>query len=88
MSDPAAVFLMQLPDGPPLVLRDSAALIWIVAAEGSTDVQGQVAEAVGRSVEELADEVGAYLDELVDRGLLEPSEAPPTPPNGIDDTPT
>lgn len=80
-SDPVTVFLMDLPDGPPLVLRDSAALIWIVAADGSTDVPGQVAEAVGRPVEELAEEVGDYLDELVGRGLLEPSEAPPAPPS-------
>ena len=81
-SDPATVFLMELPDGPPLVLRDSAALIWILAAEGDSDVPGRVAEAVGRSAEELADEVVSYLDELVGRGLLELSDAPSTPPSG------
>ncbi len=70
-SDPATVFLMQLPDGPPLVLHDSAALIWLVAAEGSPNISTRVAQAVGRPVEQVAAEVDGYVRDLVDRGLLE-----------------
>jgi hypothetical protein len=82
-SDPVTVFLMQLPDGPPLVLHDSAALIWLLAAEGSSDVPAAVAVAVGRPSEEVSGEVDDYLQDLLDRGLLEVSETePPTPRNG------
>jgi hypothetical protein len=70
-SDPVTVYLMDLPDGPPLALRDSAALIWLVAAEGSREVAELVAQGVGRPVEEIAGEVGKYLADLVSRGLLE-----------------
>ena len=78
---------MQLPDGPPLVLHDSAALIWLVAAEGSSDVPTLVAEAVGRPVEEVAAEVDDYLRDLVDRGLLEVVETTTTEASGGPDTP-
>jgi hypothetical protein len=74
-SAPATVFLMDLPDGPPLVLRDSAALIWLVAAEGDSDVARTVADVVGRSLTEIEPEVADYLDDLVARGLLERSDA-------------
>lgn len=76
-SDPATVFLMDLPDGPPLVLRDSAALIWLVASEGDSDVAGTVADVVGRPLAEIEPEVAHYLGELVARGLLQESESPP-----------
>ncbi len=87
-SDPATVFLMDLPDGPPLVLRDSAALIWLVAAEGDSDVAGTVADVVGRPLAEIELEVTDYLGELVARGLLQESDGPPTAPSPARDTPS
>ena len=86
-SDPVTVFLMQLPDGPPLVLHDSAALIWLVAAEASSDVPGLVAEAVGLPAEDVSGEVDDYLRDLVDRGLLEVVEAAAPGPSVGRDTP-
>lgn len=79
-SDPPDVFLMDLPDGPPLVLRESAAMIWILAAEGGSDVPGLVAQGVGRTVREIGGEVSEYLADLVARGLLERSDRPATSP--------
>lgn len=72
------LFLMPLPDGPPLVLRGSAALIWLVAADGEQDVPGAVARSVGRARADIADDVEHYLDELLDRGLLESGPGPPS----------
>jgi hypothetical protein len=77
-SRPVTVYLMDLPDGPPLVLRDSAALIWLVAAEGHPDVADLVAHEVGRPVGEIAGEVAGYLADLVARGLLELDGPRPT----------
>ena len=67
---PPVVFVMPLPDGPPQALEGSAALIWIVAAEGEDDVPAAVAEAVARPIAEIGEEVRSYLDHLVDTGLL------------------
>ena len=68
---PSAVFLMRLPDGPPVMLHDSAAWIWLLAADGEAGVAAAVAELVGRSAAEMADEVNHFLDDLVGRGLIE-----------------
>lgn len=65
------VYLMTLPDGQPAVLRDSAALIWMVAADGEDDVAGAVAELVGLPTDEVSFEVERFLDELVALGALE-----------------
>ncbi|MFW5471862.1 PqqD family protein [Knoellia sp. CPCC 206450] len=64
------VFLMRLPDGPPVALEGTAALIWTFAAEGEADVATAVAKAVGLPREEIADDVEAYLVHLVETGLL------------------
>jgi hypothetical protein len=68
---PGAVYLMTLPDGPPVVLRDSAALIWMVAADGEDDVVTVVADLVELPPEEVSADVERFLDELVDLGVLE-----------------
>ena len=68
---PSAVFLMRLPDGPPVGLQDSAAWVWLLAADGEPDVAAAVAELVGRPAAEMADEVNDFLDGLVGRGLIE-----------------
>ena len=67
---PMKVFVMQLPDGPPVVLQDSAAWIWLLAAEGEENVVGAVAEMAGRPRDEIAADVTSFLDELVAQGLL------------------
>ena len=64
------VFLMPLPDGPPLVLADTAAVIWILAADGERDVPAAVGDVVGRPREAVADEVDAYLADLLAKGLI------------------
>ena len=86
-SDSVTLFLMELPDGAPLVLRGSAALIWILAAEGSPDVPALVSEAVGRPVEEIGDEVRDYLADLVSRRLLQESDTPSVAISAGADTP-
>jgi len=73
---PGTVFLMQVPDGTPRVLQNSAAWIWLVAVEGEPDVAASVAHLAGRVKEEVAPDVEAFLEELVGMGLLEES-APP-----------
>ncbi len=65
------IFLLLLPDGDPFVLRGSAALIWLAAADGEVDVAGAVARSVGSPRADVVDDVDNYLDELVTRGLLE-----------------
>jgi len=64
------VFLMRLPDGPPVALEGTAALIWTCAAAGAGDVAAAVAEQVGESRETIAADVEAYLVRLVELGLL------------------
>ena len=65
------VYLMQLPDGEPLVLQGSGGAIWALAADGVDDVPAALADAVGRPVAEIVDDVNSFLGELVTRGLLE-----------------
>lgn len=65
------VFLMRLPDGPPVVLEGTGATIWLLAVDGVDDVAAAVADAVGECRETVADDVEAYLVKLVEIGLLE-----------------
>ena len=66
-----AAYLMPLPDGDPVALHGTAALIWVVAAEGDPDVPAAVADLLGVEVDTIADETRAYLGSLVDARLLE-----------------
>ena len=67
-----AVYASGLPDGPPMVLRETAALIFLVAARGGSldEVVAGVAEESGQLVETIRDDVVAFVDELVHLGLL------------------
>lgn len=67
---PTKVFLMRLPDGPPVVLKDSAAWIWLLAAEGEEDVVGAIGALVGMPPGEISADVNSFLDDLVDQGFL------------------
>lgn len=68
---PVAVYLMPLPDGDPLGLHGTAALIWSIAAEGDPDVPAALAELLAVPAETVRDEVERYLADLVFQGLLE-----------------
>ena len=74
------VFLMQLPDGEPQLLSGTAALIWVLAAEGEDDVAQALADLLGEPVATVAQATRSYLDTLVAQGLLTKSTGPsPTP---------
>jgi len=64
------VFLMHLPDGEPLALVGSAALIWALAADGEPDGPAALAELLSVPVDEIEDATRAYLDTLVVQALL------------------
>jgi hypothetical protein len=70
--DQDALYVTTLPDGPPLVLRESAALIFLVATEGGTleDVVARVAEQAAQPPEAIRSDVVAFVDELLRLGLL------------------
>lgn len=67
-----AVYVSALPDGPPMVLRATAALIFVVAAGGGTldEVVVKVADESGQPADEIRADVVAFVDELVRHGLL------------------
>lgn len=64
-----SLYLMHLPDGIPLVLTGTAALIWLLAIDGE-DVPAALAEAVADPPPDLVETTNAYLEDLVVRGLL------------------
>lgn len=70
--DGGICYLAPLPDGPPLVLRDSAAAIWVEARVGGTadEIAGRVAERFGLESDEIGDDVATFLEELVELGVL------------------
>ena len=66
-----AIYLAPLPDGPILVLEGVAALIFTEATQGDREhlVERIVAQVDGPA-DEIAFHVGAFLRDLVARGLL------------------
>lgn len=68
----AVCYVAALPEGPPLVLRDSGAEIWWAVREGGTldEITHRVAERVGVPAADIIADVAAFLDDLVARGLL------------------
>lgn len=70
------LYLMHVPDGGPLVLTETAALIWIFAVQGD-DVVAELAEVVENPPADLAQMATDYLADLVARGLLVEAEAEP-----------
>ncbi|ADU49126.1 hypothetical protein [Intrasporangium calvum] len=65
------LYLMRLPDGPPVRLSGTAAVIWLVASAGEEDVVDGVARLVERERVDIEPDVMTYLDLLVADGLLE-----------------
>jgi hypothetical protein len=67
-----ALYVSTLPDGPPMVLRSTAALIFLVAVEGGTvdEVVARVAAEADQPADAIRDDVVTFLDELVRLGLI------------------
>lgn len=61
-----------LPDGPPVLLRGSAAEIWRAAVRGGSvaSITADVADEIGVSARDIEFDVREFLDDLVARGLL------------------
>lgn len=68
-----AVYAMVVPDGEPLVLGGSAAMVWEAALNDGDTVE-LVAWASGADPAEIAPHVAAFLFDLVARGLLIPTQ--------------
>ena len=65
------VYVARVPDGPIVVLRDVAALIWEEAQIADPrSVADRVAQRTERAVDEVEGDVTAFLSELIDGGLL------------------
>lgn len=65
------VYLMRLPDGQPLMLRDMGAWIWLLAADGVPNIAEEIADATSVDVQKIGPEVAGFLATLVNDGLLE-----------------
>ena len=64
------LYLTVVPDGRTVMLKDSARLIWLVAADGGEDVVAEVADIVGRPPAEIEGDVQRFLADVRARGLL------------------
>lgn len=65
------VYAAPLPRGPIAVLDGPAAVVWLAIVEDRPGpLAERVAEAVGEPVEVVAADVAAFVDELVERGLV------------------
>ncbi|MDV3296058.1 MAG: PqqD family protein [Brachybacterium paraconglomeratum] len=72
-SDDDALYVAGLPDGPIVVLRDTALTIWqeAVSLTGEQDLAQRVADVYGVPVGEVREAVEACVADLVGRGVLE-----------------
>ena len=75
------VYAAPLPDGPPFVLADAGAAIWLALAEGGTldEVTRRVADDVGSAAEVVAADVAAFVTGLVEAGLVARRTLPAVP---------
>lgn len=64
------VFVAPLPGGPVDVLPGESAIIWLAAVEGTGSVVDEVARATEHSPQIIRDDVEAFVDGLLARGLL------------------
>lgn len=67
------LYVASLPDGPIVVLRDTALTIWLeaVSPTGEEDLVERVAGLYGVPVSEVETAVGSCVADLVERGVLE-----------------
>ncbi len=82
------LYLTVVPDGRAVLLKDTARLIWLAARAGG-DVVAQVAAWCGVSPADIGQDVSEFLQQLVERGLLErrPPSLPSIPTNSCSCTP-
>ena len=73
------LYLTVVPDGRAVLLKDTARLIWLAARAGG-DVVAQVAAWCGVSPADIGHDVSKFLQQLVERGLLEEDARPQGPP--------
>lgn len=75
------VYAARLPDGPPLVLDGSGAVVWAALVDGGTleAVVARVADATGVSADVVAADVEGFVDGLLAAGVVEPAAAPADP---------
>ena len=73
------LYLTVVPDGRAVLLKDTARLIWLAARAGG-DVVAQVAAWCGVSPADIGQDVSEFLQQLVERGLLEDDARPQGPP--------
>lgn len=66
-------YVAVLPDGPPLVLRGSAATVWAAASQGGSSeaIVARVAKQVGVAEADVEADVLGFLHDLVARGVLQ-----------------
>jgi hypothetical protein len=67
------VYAAALPGGPPVTLEGSGGVIFVAAVQGGTldDIVVRVSSQVGVEAEEIRDDIRAFVDQLVEMGLLE-----------------
>jgi len=72
IEDAEVVYAARLPDGPPLALPGSAAIIFTAATDGGTleDILARVAEVAGLPADDIREDVTTFVAELVSLGLL------------------
>lgn len=78
------VYATRVPDGPPLVLAGSGAVVWRCLTGGGTldEVTERVAEASGSARETVAADVAAFVAGLTDAGLVEREPVDTVGPGG------
>lgn len=67
------VYAMVLPDGEPVILEGTAAMAWLVIADGQPVVE-TMAELTATPPERVASDLSGFLADLADRGLLHVAE--------------
>lgn len=67
------LYLTVVPDGQTVLLKDTARLIWLIAAEGG-DVLAEVADLVGQPPAAIEADVQRFVADLTERGLLATGE--------------
>lgn len=68
----AVVYATTLPDGPPIVLRDTGGVIFTAAADGGSleSILDRVSQVADIDPEDIRGDVTAFVDQLVALGLL------------------
>ena len=74
-ADQIELHLKALPDGEVYAMSGSAALIWLYAVDGYSDVTARVAQAMGLDPKSIEQDVTDFLLRLVEMQLLHPVEA-------------